>query len=84
MDAIFEAMKWANDHGVPGILSLLCLGEGWIIYKLWKANDFKNECRVDDMKAMIDVQDRLHDKTYKGLNDMARVAEFIERQKRGG
>ena len=75
-------IEWGLTHGVPGILSIACLGMGWVIYKLHSQTRSLAEARVADMKQFTDILIRLQDKGYKLGSDMAKTVDFIERQQR--
>lgn len=77
---ILEAIKWALEHGVPGVLAVSCAGMVWVIHKQWLQIIDLNKNRIDDMKMFIDVSDRLHDKIHKTANDLARVVEVLRRR----
>ena len=79
---ILEFLKWGLDKGVPGLLTLLCLGLAWLSYKLWLRTQVLNEARVGDMKQFIDLANRIHDKENKAVGDLAKAVEFVQRQER--
>ena len=78
---ILEALQWGVQHGSVGVLAVVCAGEGYMLYRFWQRGEELHEARISDMKAMIDVTDKLHDKVHKTVDIIEKVAEAASKRR---
>ena len=74
LELTISLLQWVVKNGVEGLLLGLCLVEGWIILRLYKEVQRVQSLRINDMKAFIDVSNRLHHEVQRTAQDMATIA----------